>query len=113
MNQATASVAALETSRDAARAARGVLVAQRQAWNIAYRQDYFDLCILYTGVRGRAESFFWHAAPAAAPAKTSVLAAGDQPVSNQPVGNQPVSNLKVEAGSSATALTPEIPAKAA
>jgi hypothetical protein len=75
MNQAKEAELNLDASRTAARTARGALEVTRRKWDLAYRRDYFDLTILYTGVRGRAEMFFWRAAPAltseSAPALTS------------------------------------------
>ena len=64
LNQAKEAEDSLDASRAGARAARGALEVMRRKWDIAYRRDFFDLTILYTGVRGRAEMFFWRKAPA-------------------------------------------------
>jgi len=60
MNETIEAVTALEASRAAARAARGVLLAERRDWDIAYRRNYYDLRLFYHGIRDQADSFFWH-----------------------------------------------------
>ena len=80
INQGSDAVTAFEVTRAGARAARGTLLAERLQWEIEYQRDYYDLDLLYKGIDGRAELFFWRPAKVSSSAKPSDPAGGEVPV---------------------------------
>lgn len=77
LNTATEATANLANCRTAARAARGVLLIERQRWDTEYRHDFYDLSLRYARVAGRAESFFWRPAPGTPQEAAPESAAGE------------------------------------